>query len=130
MCLPHGLLDFRYILNAPRIRYIPNKKETHHVEPINSQEDPKWWTSFVYIGPEVCQLLNHYTYINCVKNKIGHKPSGGQIVKSHKISVFILLPCKIISSNGNRLSRPNHTETLILCQFYLQFHHMRLLKAW
>ena len=94
ICLPHGLLDFRYILNAPRIRYIPNKKETHHVEPINSQEDPKWWTSFVYIGPEVCQLLNHYTYINCVKNKIGHKPSGGQIVKSHKISVFILLPCK------------------------------------
>ena len=35
------------------------KTETHHVELINSQTDHKRWTSFVYIGPEVCQLLLH-----------------------------------------------------------------------
>ena len=38
---------------------------------------------------------------------IGHKPSRGQIVKSHEISVFIKLSCWISSSNGNQDSRPN-----------------------
>ena len=45
--------------------------------------------------------------------KDGHKPSRGQIVKSQKISVFIMLSCWISSSNGNLLSRPNGTQTLI-----------------
>ena len=47
-----------------------------------------------------------------------------KIVKSHKINVFIMHSCKIISSNGNRLtlSRPNDTQILVLCQFNLQFH--------
>ena len=37
--------------------------------------------------------------------KIGHEPSGGQIVKSQEISVFIMLSCWISSSNGNHLSK-------------------------
>ena len=48
--------------------------------------------------------------------KIDHEPSGGQIVKSHEIIVFRLLSYKISSSNGNHLSRPNCTQTLILLQ--------------
>ena len=31
--------------------------------------------------------------------KIGHEPSGGQIVKSQEISVFIMLSCWTSSSN-------------------------------
>ena len=52
----------------------------------------------------------------CV-NEIGHEPSGGQIVKSHEISVFIMLSCWIRSSNENHFSRSNCTQTLILCKF-------------
>ena len=47
---------------------------------------------------------------NCVK-KIGREPSGSQIVKSHEISVFIMLSCWISSSNENHLSRANCTQT-------------------
>ena len=43
------------------------------------------------------------------KKKIGHEPSWGHSVKSQKISVFIMLSCKIISSNLNHLSRANGT---------------------
>ena len=45
--------------------------------------------------------------------KIGHEPSGGQIVKSQEISVFIILSCWINSNNWIHLSRPNCTQTLI-----------------
>ena len=82
----------------------PTKTETQHIELINSQEDEKkitleedhkQKTSLVYIASKVCQLLLHYTsFATRVKNvlkKIGHKLSGGQMVKSHKISVFIML---------------------------------------
>ena len=74
--------------------YPDKKKETQHLELINSQKDHKRWTSFVYIGSKVCQLLLHYISFatrggqTCVK-KNGHKPSECQIVTSHKISVFI-----------------------------------------
>ena len=44
--------------------------------------------------------------------KIGHGPSGGQIVKFQKISVFIMLSCWISSNNGNRVSRPKCTFSL------------------
>ena len=37
------------------------------------------------------------------------EPSGGQIVKSQKISLFIMHFGLISSSNGNHLSRPNRT---------------------
>ena len=47
------------------------------------------------------------------------KPIRGQIVKSQKISVFIMLSCWISPSNRNLLSRPNGTQTPILCKFYL-----------
>ena len=52
-----------------------------------------------------------------VLKKTGHKPRGGQIVKSHKMGVYIMLSWWISSSNGNCLSRPNGTQTLILCIF-------------
>ena len=45
--------------------------------------------------------------------KIGHEPSGGQIVKSQEISVFIMLFCLISSSNWIHFSRPNRTQTPI-----------------
>ena len=51
---------------------------------------------------------------NVIK-KIGHKPSE----KSQKISDFIMLSCWISSSNGNRLSRPNGIQTLILFNFII-----------
>ena len=41
--------------------------------------------------------------------KFAKKPSRGQIVKSQKISVVIMLSCWISPSNGNHLSRPNVT---------------------
>ena len=44
---------------------------------------------------------------------------GGQIVKSQEISVFIMLSCWISLSNGNHISRPNCTQTLILYKIYL-----------
>ena len=52
-----------------------------------------------------------------VKNvvmKIGHKPNGGPIEKTHKISVNIMLSYWVSSSSRNRLRRPNGTQTLIL----------------
>ena len=46
-----------------------------------------------------------------VLKKIGHIPSGGHIVKSHTISVFIMFSCWISSRNRNHLSSLNGTET-------------------
>ena len=37
--------------------------------------------------------------VEIVLKKIGHEQSGGQIVKSQEISVFIMLSCWIASSN-------------------------------
>ena len=54
----------------------------------------------------------------------GHKPSWGQFVKSHKKCFNNALLMDY--GNGNRLSRPYGTQTLILCGF----HQMRLLNAW
>ena len=57
--------------------------------------------------------------VKIVLKKIGHEPSGDQIVKSQEISVLIMLSWWISSSNENPLNRPNCTQTLILCKFYL-----------
>ena len=54
-----------------------------------------------------------------MSEKIGHKPSGSQIVKSHKISDFIKLSSWISLSSRTHLSRPNGTQALILCTCYL-----------
>ena len=51
--------------------------------------------------------------------KIGHEQSGGQFVKSQDKNVFIMLSGWISSSNWIRLSRPNCTQTLIICKFDL-----------
>ena len=58
------------------------------------------YTSFVIRQPNVLK-------------KIGHEPSGSENMR------FIILSCWISSSNGNRISRSNYTQTLILCQLYL-----------
>ena len=42
--------------------------------------------------------------VEIVLKIIGHEQSGGQIAKSQKISVFIMLFCWISSSNLNHLS--------------------------
>ena len=52
-------------------------------------------------------------------SKMCHKPSGCQIVKSQKISIFIMLFCWISSSNRNCLSRQNGAHTLILCKEFV-----------
>ena len=59
--------------------------------------------------------------VEIVLKKIGHEQSGGQIVKSQEISVFIMLSCWISSSNWNHLSRPNCTQTLVLCKSIFKF---------
>ena len=43
--------------------------------------------------------------VELVLKKIGHEQSGGQIVKSQEISIFIMLSCWINCSNWNHLSR-------------------------
>ena len=48
--------------------------------------------------------------------KIGHESSGSQVVKSQKISVFIVLSRWISSSSGYRLSKSNCTQTFIICK--------------
>ena len=52
--------------------------------------------------------------------RMGHEPSGGQIVKSHEISSFIMHSRCISSMNGNHLSRRNGIQTIIL-----QFGHTK-----
>ena len=53
--------------------------------------------------------------------KIAHEPSGVQIVKSQKMSVFYNALMLISSSNGTSLSRSKCTQTLILCKFIFKF---------
>ena len=81
--------------------------------------------SLVYISAKVCQVLLRYTSFsirrqNALK-KIGHEPSGGQILKSQKISVFKMLSCWITSSNGNRLSKSNCTQHLLFANSIFKF---------
>ena len=45
--------------------------------------------------------------------EIGHEPSGGHMVRSRKISVFIMLSCRVSSSNGNHLCRPTCTLQIL-----------------
>ena len=68
-------------------------------------------------GTAALHIVCNQASIMSTKN--GQKPSRGQIVKSQKISVFIMLSCWISPSNGNLLSRPNGTQTVLLCKFYL-----------
>ena len=53
--------------------------------------------------------------------KIGHEQSGGQILKSQKISVFKMLSSWITSSNGNRLSTSNCTHHLLFANSIFKF---------
>ena len=77
-----------------------------------------------------CSVTRHLqSGVEIVLKQIGHEQSGGQIAKSQEIGVFIMLSCWISSSNWNHLSRPNCTQTLILCKFYLKIYHTRLLNA-
>ena len=57
-----------------------------------------------------------------VYKKIGQKPSRGQIVKSQKISVFIMLSCWISPSNGNLFSIPFQSgrQRTVLSHVYIR----------
>ena len=48
-----------------------------------------------------CNQVSKMCKRKLAMNQVGH------IVKSQKITIFIMLSCRISSSNGNRLSRPN-----------------------
>ena len=57
--------------------------------------------------------------------KIGHEPSGGQIVKSQEISVFIMLSCWISSSNwihssGGKLEEAEDLECVFVVYCVLE----------
>ena len=114
--------------------YIPDKirNETHRTDQLSGRSQVMGQfrlyrckdmsgTAALYI---VCNQASKNVY-----KKIGQKPSRGQIVKSQKFSVFIMLSCWISPGNGNLLSRPNGTQTLFLCKFYPEYHHTRLLNA-
>ena len=95
---PISKLESRYhtvVLSEHMPVYIPDKKETQRVEIAYCQKDHERRISFVYFVSKVCQLLLLYTsYAIMGQNAletIGHKPSLSQIIKSHKISVFIML---------------------------------------
>ena len=103
-------------------------QKTQNVEIITSQKDHKRWTSFVYSGSKLCQLLLYYTSFatrsqNVIK-KIGHEPSGGQIVSHIKQPFFIMHYCWISSKYWNRLSRPTYHLQIISSN-----HHTRLLNV-
>ena len=53
--------------------------------------------------------------------KLGHKCSGGQIVKSHKISVLYNALLLVRFKQLNHLSRPNGSQALILCKSLFNF---------
>ena len=71
-----------------------------------------------------CNLASKLCLRKLVMNQV-----GGQIVKSQEISMFIMLSCRISSSNRNHLRRPNCTQTLILYKIYLLIYHTQLLNA-
>ena len=113
--------------------FIPDKKRNTPLRTVQLSGRSQVIGQLVYISAKVRQVLLRYTSlqsgVKSVFKKIGHEPCGGQIVKSQEISVFIMLSCWISSSNGNQLSRPNYTQTLILCKFDLKIHHTRKLNA-
>ena len=70
-CLTH-LSRMNFPISIGRMSLYPTKKETHHLELFNSQEDQKGKASLVCISAKVCQVLLHHTsYANwrqkCVK---------------------------------------------------------------
>ena len=105
-----------YILSV----YIPDKirNATCRTDQLSGRSQ----VMFIFVQRYVryCYITYHLQHgVKNVYTKIGQKPSRGQIVKSQKSSVFIMLSCWISPSNRNLLSRPNGTQTHILCKFYL-----------
>ena len=103
------------VLSPLRSIHIPDKKRNAPLRTVQLS------------GRSQVQRYVRYCCVTCllqssveiVLKTIGHEQSGGQIVKSQEISVFIVLSCWISSSHWNHLSRLNCTHTLILCKFYL-----------
>ena len=60
----------------------------------------------------------------CVKENWS-RTKWGSNCKVTRNKSFIMLSCWISSSNENHFSRPNCTQTLILCKFYLLINHTR-----
>ena len=46
------------------------KKETHHLELLNSQEDHKWQATLVNISAKVCQVLLPYMSFENLASKL------------------------------------------------------------
>ena len=59
--------------------------------------------------------------VELVLKKIGHEQSGGQIVKSQEISVFIMLSCWISSSNWNHVNDQIVPRHLFFANFIFKF---------
>ena len=90
--------------------HVPNKKETQHAELIRSKAMPE---SLSFISVQRYVRYFCITHLSQPGVKMCYsKLAINQIVKSHRISVFIMLYCWISSCNGNRLSRPNGTICL------------------
>ena len=70
-----GCIDFKYI---------PTKKETHHLELFISQEDHKGYASLVCISAKVCQVLLRHTSFamwrqKCVKENWSRTKWGSNL---------------------------------------------------
>ena len=118
--IPMGLL-FKEI-------YIPNKKRNAPLKTVQLSGRSQVLGQFIlYQCKGISGTASSHVFlqsvVEIVLKKIGHEQSGGQIVKSQEISVFIMLSCQISLSNWNHLSRPTCIQTLILCKFYLLIHH-------
>ena len=91
------------------VKIIPEKKETHQVELFNlrkiTSDRPVELISVQRYVMYCCVTHLLQPGVQNVLKKIGREASGCQIVKSQKISVFIMLSCWISSNNGNRISR-------------------------
>ena len=74
------------------------KKEMHHLKLITLRKitsDGAVSLILVQMYVRYCIITHHSLTVKNVSIEIGHKPSGGQIVESHKISLFIMLSCLI-----------------------------------
>ena len=111
-------------INPKRSIHIPDKKRTTYNCSTPRKITRDMLVLFILVQRYVRYCCITHRLQSGVKNafkKIGHETNGGQIVKSQKISVFIMLSCRINSNNGNHLSRPNCTQTRILCTFIFNF---------
>ena len=66
---------------------------------------------------------------NCAL-KIGHQPGGGQMLKSRKIALFVIVSWVFTLDVWNHLSTPQGPQTRTLSKLYPHFVQELSLKAW